>query len=413
MIARAHRSRIATSIGALTAAALLAGCAAAAEPEEVDLGAPSPSPSASPTPTAEPTTVTTQNGTASFALPAGWTVQDDSLLEPMSNHGGPIWQNWLTVLDEDAVVRARYGDGYADDVGAAADRGVVQAIAMPGGLHAAAWWSTAADGVWQVQATVVDDPSDPNGSVMLDGVDRLHSFSSDLAAVPECGSVVDEASAIACLEAPDTTEVLELLATLELEPLPWDAMPDGVDPVADVPWVDYVSADGGIAFSHPEGWTVEELSSPDGPFVVLSTPDGFQALDVATYRDRAEFPFVSDCAPGTAGLGPFTVLERVPIEPLVGALQGTAASTLEAVTLEVADLVIVAVLSTSDVDAGCLDPGVLVAGGMIRATTPYQTDAPGLIYDRYADRRLPVGSYEHRVIVEVLGTLRLSALDAS
>jgi len=315
------------------------------------------------------------------------------------------------VLDEDGVVRAHYGDGYADDVGAAVATGVVQSIPMPSGMHAAAWWSTVGEGdAWETQAAVVVDPAAPNRTVLPDGFDRLHMFTADLAAVPECAAVVDEATATACLEAPGTSEALELLATLELEPLPWDAMPDGVDPVADVPWVDYVSADGGIAFSHPEGWTVEELSMPDGPFVVLSTPDGYQALDVATYRDRAEFPFVSPCAPGETGLGPFTVLERVPIEPLAGALQGTAASTLEAVTLEVTDLVIVAMLSTADVDAGCLDPGVGVAGGLVRATTPYQTDAPELIYDRYADRRLPVGSYEHRVIVEVLGTLRVTGL---
>ncbi|MFC7432179.1 MULTISPECIES: hypothetical protein [unclassified Agrococcus] len=88
---------------------------------------------------------------------------------------------------------------------------------------------------------------------------------------------------------------LELLATLELVAVPWDAMPEGVDPQADVPWVGHVSPDGGI----------------------------------------------------------------------------------------------------------------------VRASTPYQTDAPGLVDDRYADRRLPVGSHEHRVIVEVLGTLRISSVAAA
>lgn len=406
----ARASRIVTTIGAIALATLLASCAPAVEVDEETVGA-SATPSASP----EPTTFTTQNGTASFELPAGWTVEDTSALQPQSNHGGPIWQNSVALLDEDGERRATYGDGYGDDVGAADDTGVVQSIAMAHGLHAAAWWSSTLEGTsWTATATVVHDLDSPWTSVMPEGFDRLHSFSAELSDVPECSSVVDEASAVACLEAPGVTEALELLATLELDPLPWDAMPEGVDPQADVPWVDFATPDGTIAFSYPASWSVVDQSSPDlGAFVTLVTPDGFHALDVATQRDHPIHPFTSACAPGGTPLGPWTVLERRPIEPLDGALAGGAASGLETVTFEADDLVVVSMLLTADVDAGCLEQSILVPGGIVRATTPFQTDAPGLVYDLFPDRRLPLDSYEHGVIVEVLGTLRVTGLGAA
>lgn len=238
MAARGSRIRIA--IGAIALATLLASCATGAEVDDATVGAsatPSPTPTATPTPsssaepTPEPTTFTTQNGTASFELPAGWTVEDTSVLDPQSNHGGPIWRNSVTLLDAHGQRRATYADGYGDDVGAAEDRGVVQSIPMSHDLHAAAWWASTLDGTsWTATATVVQDLDAPWTSVLPEGFDRLHSFSAALSEVPECALVVDEATAVACLEAPGTTEALELLATLELEPLPWDAMPEGVDP---------------------------------------------------------------------------------------------------------------------------------------------------------------------------------------
>lgn len=136
-----------------------------------------------------------------------------------------------------------------------------------------------------------------------------------------------------------------------------------------------------------------------------------EAIDVSTFAaDPPHPPLERDCASDPSPLGPLTVLEREPVDPLAGPLAGTARSGLELVTFDAYGLVVVAVLETADVDAGCLELDVPVAGGSVRASMPFQTDAPGLISERYADRRLPVGSDEHRVIVEVLGTLRISGL---
>lgn len=394
---------------AVLAAALLVttlvGCASSAE--EPDAEPATVGSSATPEPTPEPTRFTTQNGTASFLVPDGWTIEDASLLDPLSDHGGPVWQNWVSLVDADGVRRATYGDGYSDDVGAADERGLVRSIPMAHGLHAAAWWSPTLDGgSWLATATVTHDLESPWTSFRAEGFDRLHSFAADLSTVPECGSVVDEASAVACLEAPGTTEALELLATLELTAVPWDAMPEGVDPQADVPWVDYVSPDGAIAFSHPESWWVRPpvATDPGVDVATLVTPDGLEALVVVrSSAPRQEGPSACEQQPVPV---PLTMLASEAVDPVVD--PGIDPGPLELATFDFgAGDVGVAILPSVRVERGCFDPVVPVGEGTVQLSTPYGTDARSTIYERFPGGVGFIGSYEHEVLLEVARSLEV------
>jgi hypothetical protein len=404
-----HRTR-AIIMTALLAAAL-GGCASEAPEAEVETETVGSSPSAEPTPepTPEPTMFTTRNGTATFLLPVGWTVEDTSVLDPTSNHGGPIWQNVVALLDDAGVTRATYADGYADDVGAAVELGVVQSIPMADGLHAASWWSTTGEGeIWHVHATVVQDLERPGTSVQPDGFDRLHSFSADLSIVPGCAEVVDGASAIACLEAPGATDALELLATLDLAALPWDAMPDDVDPQAGEPWVDVVSADGTIAFSHPESWTVldqERSADPLLTFLTLVTPDGYEALDVRLLAGTA--PPASRCEqPEWRAEMPIALLSSEVVDPVVDAALDPGGLELATFDFGFGD-VGVAILPADRVAAGCFDPVVAIGQATFEVSTPYGTDAPGMIYEGFPGGVGFVGSPEHAVMLDVVRSVEV------
>ncbi|MFC7432178.1 MULTISPECIES: hypothetical protein [unclassified Agrococcus] len=391
--------------------ATLAGCASAApeppvESETVGSSA-SPEPTPTPEPSPEPTRFTTQNGTASFLVPDGWTVEDTSLLDPLSAHGGPVWQNSVALLDADGVRRATYGDGYSDDVGAADERELVRSIPMAHGLHAAAWWSSTLDGeMWLATATVVHDLESPGTSFLADGLDRLHHFGADLSTVPECASVVDEASAVACLEAPGTTVALELLATLELVAVPWDAMPEGVDPQADVPWVDHASPDGGVAFSHPASWWVKPpiVTEPGVHVATLMTPDGYEALVVRHSTARPQ-DAASTCPP-SSGRGPLTILAAEAVHPVADPALDPGPLELATFDVEAGDVGL-AILPAERVEQGCFDPLIPVGEGSVQLSTPYGTDAPGMIDDRFPGGVGFVGSYEHEVMLEVARSLEV------
>lgn len=226
--------RMTTTMGAALAVVVLAGCAAGSlDPDPESVGQPpsaSPTPSSTPEPTPEPsatgTTFTTQNGTASITLPEGWTVVDSSRLVAQNHRGLPQWDNVLQLLDADGASRASYYDGYGSDVGAAVDTGVVRSLPMAGATTAVAWWShDPLSGTWFATAAVVTDPDDPTTTVLSPVEGRLLAFGADLSAAPECASIVDEATAVACLESPAIAETLAVLATLELTDVPWDAMP--------------------------------------------------------------------------------------------------------------------------------------------------------------------------------------------
>lgn len=175
------------------------------------------------------------------------------------------------------------------------------------------------------------------------------------------------------------------------------------------PWVDYVSPDGAIAFSMPASWSVKEWAG--GASVTLVTPDGYDAVDLAATSSSSATPYLSPCDDPSVPAYGFEVVGSEPIAPLAWDAIGTASAPLELVTLRLDDgFVGVGILEAHRVAAGCIDHAVPVDGGGIRVTTPWATDAEGLIYDRYPEIGGLLGTPEHRVIVEVLRTLQVHSL---
>lgn len=223
------------AVGAAATLALASGCAPGTlddDPASTDAGASaslsaSPSPTQEPVEPTEPVTFTTQNGTTSFTLPAGWTVRDTSSLS-LDHDGEDVWSNSLVLVDASGADRITYLDPTADGVGAAVDAfDVVQALPLQHRIVAAAWWVSygAASGTttYSVQAALVEDPSNPSAVIAMSG--GLATVAGVLEGIPECAAIDSEAAAVACLESDAVTETLQVLARYEPHDVPDGAMP--------------------------------------------------------------------------------------------------------------------------------------------------------------------------------------------
>ncbi|ROR65940.1 hypothetical protein [Agrococcus jenensis] len=246
-------SRRGAAAAALTTIALLvAGCAptaggpgetptatatptASAEPTPTTSAEPTPSPTPSPTdPRADWQEIATPNGTATFRIPPGWTAEVGG--EEVAYDGEQHWVNAITVRDETATMTASYSDGPYDDVGAAADFGVVRStpvatldadeLAAAGDTnrsylehYASAWWTTGDGTTFTAHAGLATSPAGESApaSTVIDG-ERTVSFGVR-------GEFASEAEAVAWLESDDVTAVLEIVATLDLTGIPAPALP--------------------------------------------------------------------------------------------------------------------------------------------------------------------------------------------
>ncbi|MEV7528419.1 hypothetical protein [Agrococcus sediminis] len=235
------RQPIAAALGALlVAATALAGCSAPAAPAASSAppaptsAAPTAEPTASAPPSAEAgETFTTQIGNASFELPAGWSVRDESAVR-MDHDGRDQWMNTVHVLDGEGREVLLYTDGAVDAIGAVTDewavveeRAIASALPHDEGLAtaAASWWLVDEAGL-QVFAQVSAMPDDePPWGIFPAGDTRLAHFMADLTVLEPCQDVVDESDALACLESPEVAELLDVLASLEQVDVPRDAMP--------------------------------------------------------------------------------------------------------------------------------------------------------------------------------------------
>lgn len=240
---------------ALTAMIALAagGCAAApatpsttstassAAPAPSAEPTPTPTPTATPTPTPSPTDphadwqeIATPNGTATFSIPPGFTAEVGG--EEVAYDGEQHWVNAITVRDETGTVTARYGDGPYDDVGAAAESGVVRStpiatldaeeLAAAGDTNrsslehdASAWWTTGDGSTFTAHAGLATSPVGESApaSTITDGEGTV-SFGVR-------GEFASEAEAVAWLESDEVTAVLEIVATLDLTGIPAPALP--------------------------------------------------------------------------------------------------------------------------------------------------------------------------------------------
>lgn len=287
----------------IVASAPLAGCAA---PGAAPSTAP-PSPSgAAPTPAATPgatatddpdaSVFTTQNGTASFSLPAGWSVVDHSVALP--NHDSALqWMNQLGLVDDRGRELLQYTDGAIDDAGWADPQWATLeerpiAGALRGELAATTWWVSVEGQPPMVFAEVAQRPAadEPPYGVFFEVEGRIGFFRADLAQLEPCAAVADIASAEACLRSDETLALLDVLETLELHDVPWSAMPEegdaggdagALDPGAvssDEPWR-FATHDGAVAVDLPAGWSAAETvrGEPAGAAYTLGT-------DFVTFR---------------------------------------------------------------------------------------------------------------------------------
>lgn len=277
------------------AGASLVGCAApgAAQPTAPATPAATPTPA----PEVEPhgSSFTTQNGTASFDLPAGWSIADQSAVLP--NHDGASqWMNQVGLLDADGRELLRYVDGSVSDAGWADPTWeVLEALPIAGGLHglelaATTWWLTADGQPPRVFAAVAQPAGDePPYAIFREADGRNGIFQADLAQLDLCADVPDVASAEACLGGDEVRALLDVLASLELHDVPWDAMPAGAT-VAPSPsaatsesaWT-FETHDGSLRVDLPAGWTADETvrGAPDpvafplgSDFVTFVSPSG-------------------------------------------------------------------------------------------------------------------------------------------
>lgn len=172
---------------------------------------------------------TTQNGTMRLELPSGWSVTDDGSAQP--NHESELrWQNVLTLTAPDGKGLFYY-DGSGSDTGMPVlDWGYVDAVGGPGGLAAVSWWQQndrgyAADVMLTEPArNLPGDP--PAGVVAHEGIERNHvmRLSADTggAPLPQFGSAEE---AQAWLSGPAAQQALAVISSVELLPVPGDAMP--------------------------------------------------------------------------------------------------------------------------------------------------------------------------------------------
>ncbi|WP_306233262.1 hypothetical protein [Agrococcus beijingensis] len=265
-VAPTHRSARRAAIALMLAAsAALAGCAApGAAPDAPDAAPPSPSatpaPSATPTPSAPPratptptptpapspvatpaptdagepdaSVFTTQNGTASFALPSGWSIVDNSVAMP--NHdGAQQWFNQVGLVDEQGRELLQYTDGAIDDTGwidpqwAVLDERPIAGELPLAELRARAWWLISEGRAPLVFAAVAQQSTaaEPPYASFFEVEGRIGFFRAELALLDVCAAVIDIPAAEACLRSSETDELLDVLQTLELHDVPWNAMP--------------------------------------------------------------------------------------------------------------------------------------------------------------------------------------------
>lgn len=190
-----------------------------------------------PAPTGDPASFeafTTRNGTATFDVPTGWRIADESTLG--INHGNvEQWVNQLRLIDGQGRQRAAYLDGYQSDIGwGHAPWALLEArpiAASPAGteLFASLWWMDLGDRI-EVMAAVTEEPGGeaPN-NFFSEAEGRVGLFSASLDELEGCTDIADVGDAESCLLTPEVATTLSVLASLELHDVPWDAMPPGVE----------------------------------------------------------------------------------------------------------------------------------------------------------------------------------------
>ncbi|GEK81335.1 hypothetical protein [Agrococcus baldri] len=213
-------ARAAAGAGALIVAGVFVGSTvladAAAEP-------------APPAASDEAQQFTTQNGTMRIALPAGWSVDDESRAEP-GDDGQLRWQNLVTFTAPDGTALFYY-DGTGSDTGIPLhDWGVTERAEGRQGLEAVGWWQQTDHGisadVMLTDPAAGDPDAPPAGVVTHEGIERNHvlRMSADAGGTP-IPQFASTAEAEQWLAGRAPQQALAVISSAELLPVPGDALP--------------------------------------------------------------------------------------------------------------------------------------------------------------------------------------------
>lgn len=172
------------------------------------------------------TPYSTQNGTASFLLPEGWSA-DDVSAQRLNHNGEAQWHNTIEIADDEGRPVLMYGDGPYDDASMPGDVTVVAELAVTDDLSATAWMIDNGERV-TLHAELADMTGEAPSAPVSAVEGRNAIFRVDLSQIDGCAEVVaDAAAGQACLESEAVVELLDVISTVELHDVPWDAMPEG------------------------------------------------------------------------------------------------------------------------------------------------------------------------------------------
>lgn len=244
---------------AAVAVASLVGCAPAAPAPPVD-------------PDATWQVVETQNDSASFRIPEGWSVDDRSSMRPdalgTALNDAPGWVNEILVLDEHGEQRLRYEDTPFSEASAWApsdDPAVVEEVPAAQDLTVESWVDASTTCVlvcstsYMARMQVLQNGSQ---QILVSGVDghRVHVFGYEEQDLEDQG-FDSEQDARAHLTASDARIAQAVLTTLEVEAVGGSAVPPGVEAPTTFEWT---TANGSASMQIPVAWYSSEAPEDVG-----------------------------------------------------------------------------------------------------------------------------------------------------
>lgn len=275
--------RRAQLLASLVAVAALVGCAPAAPAPPVE-------------PDATWQVVETQNGSASFRIPDGWSIDDRSSMRPdplgMARNDAPGWVNEILVLDERGEQRLRYEDTPFSEASAWApslDPAIVEEVPAGSELTVESWVDASSGcGLICIPSYMARMQVLQSGSQQIlvgDASDRrVHVFGYSLDDL-EAQAFGSEQDARAHLTASDARIAQAVLTTLEVEAVGGSALPPGVGAPTTFAWT---TANGSASMQIPVAWySSEDPQEVDGGYFTHAT---FQSDPPAISMVYEEWP---------------------------------------------------------------------------------------------------------------------------
>lgn len=246
-------------VASVVAVAALVGCAPAAPAPPVE-------------PDATWQVVETQNGSASFRIPAAWSIDDRSSMRPDASgaalNDAPGWVNEILVLDEHGAQRLRYEDtpfSSASTWAPSDDPVVVEEVPAGQGLAVESWVDASTTCVLLCSTSYVARMQVLQGGsqqiLVGDATDRrVHVFGSSLQDLEE-QAFGSEQDARAHLTASDARIAQAVLSTIEVEAVGGSAVPPGIAAPTTFAWT---TPNGSASMDIPISWYASEWADDVG-----------------------------------------------------------------------------------------------------------------------------------------------------